>query len=88
MTKATVPAQQPTNPVIDVGSWVKRTAEHTIEHLVTGINANRMLISACGERIPKEPAVIGSSSADSPYRCVKCGEAERLNGHFEAIVIS
>lgn len=79
--KPTVPAQQ-LAPVIDVGSWVRKSDGYTIEHLVTGINSISQLISACGERIPKANAIAGTSTAGSPYRCVKCGEADRLNGHF------
>jgi hypothetical protein len=85
MNKPTVPAQRMGESVIDVGSWVKRSRTHTIEHLVTGVTSDGTIIAACGNRMRREPAVTGVSAEESLYRCVKCGEAEKNSDQLSAI---
>jgi hypothetical protein len=68
-----------TDTIVGVGDWVKRGRSHTIEHYITADDGEGMLITACGKRMRRGPAVIGTSREDSAYRCVTCTDAARVS---------
>jgi hypothetical protein len=72
-----------TDTTVGVGSWLKRGRSHPIEHFITADDGDGMLITACGKRMRRGPAVLGTSGEDSAYRCVTCTDAARVSALLE-----